>query len=281
MVLDTATLVTEEWSKTFTDGPTFQKALAKARANENGPIVVVDFHKVLDTVPSTTFVSPGIVVCLSFVQRTSHYMRQKTTREILARIQTKQIQYGVIVFERGKGNDVYTCSSIGSKAWFCQLVNAKIFIDDSLDHVASVSNHCKKTNTILIRQGHITKKESQIAALCNIVESITVHSSLQHCFSTVGEKRDDRYDRFNKYEKRFKRFCENNVVLVKAGFWVESYYPCSEQWRSHTHGIQILPMIDINYLYLSNEGQLVRGWCFKDMRELQAIVKDVILALKR
>jgi len=276
---DIAILVTEEGSQTFTDGSTFQKALAEARANEqlNRPIVV-DFHNVLDTVPSTTVVSPGIV-CLSFVKRTSHYMRQKTTRDILARIKTKQIRYGVIVFERGKGNDVYTCSSIGSKAWFCQLVNAKIFIDDSLDHVASVSNHCKKTNTILIRQGHITKKESQIAALCNIVESITVHSSLQHCFSAVGEKRDDR---FNKHEKRFKRFCENNVVLSKAGFRVESYYPCSEQWRSHTHGIQILPMFDSNYLYLeSNESQLVGGWCFKDMRELQAIVKDVMDTIKQ
>lgn len=275
---DMAILVTGKGSQIFTFAQTseFQKAVEK---QYNGPtIVVVDFHNVLDTVPPKTAVHPDMV-CLSYVKRSSHFMRQKTTRDMLTRIQTKQIHFGVIVFERGKDNDVYNFSSIGSKSWFCEMVNAKTFIDDSLDHAASVSNQCKNTNTILIRKGPITKKELQITTLCNIVESITVYPSLQHCFSAVEEKRDDG---FNKHEKRFKRFCESNAVLSKAGFRVESYYPCSEQWRSLGHSIQILPMQPSNYLYLeSNESQRIVGaWCFRDMRELQAIVKQAMNTIK-
>ena len=273
--MDMAILVTSKGAKTFT---TFQ--LEKFReevAKYPTRPTIVDFHNVLDRVPPTTLLCSGMV-CLSFVKRTSHYMREKTTREIQARIGTKQLQYGVIVFERGKEEEKYNFMKCGSKAWFCKLVKATTFVDDSLDHAASVRHHCQGINTILVREGNITKKESKIPGLSNIVETISVQPSLQHCFLALGEKRDDG---FNKHEKRFKRFCENNTALLKAGFRVTSHYPCSEEWESQTHIMKILPMQPINHLYVEDSNRRIVGaWSFQNMRDLQDVVKDAINNLK-
>ena len=270
--MDMAILVTSKGAKTFTTLQIhdFLKEVAEYPTRPT----IVDYHHVLDTVSTTTILHSNMV-CLSFVKRTSHYMRQKTSREIQARISTKQLQYGVIVFERGKKEEEkYNFTMCGSKAWFCKLVKAKTFVDDSLDHLASVRQGCQGIDTILVRDGGITKKESKIPGLSNIVETISVQPSLQHCFLTLGEKREDG---FNKHEKRFKRFCESNAVLVKAGFRVSSHYPCSEEWKSQNYVMKILPMKPMNHLYVEDNNRCIVGaWSFQNMRELQDVVKEAI-----
>lgn len=98
--------------------------------------IVLDLHGVLDTVSPQKKLSLGNIACCSFVGRHSK-TRKLARHEIINRIVTKQILWGVLVFKRKeKKKSPYTV--IGSKAWFCKTINAQFFVDDSLDHIVSV-----------------------------------------------------------------------------------------------------------------------------------------------
>jgi len=102
----------------------------------------LDYHGVLDTVsPETCLVSGASICALSYVGERS-LMRSVVRRDLMTRIQSGQIDIGILVFRRGFGVERNRFSVAGSKAW----VNAwlgvwsgvPVFLDDSMDHVRSV-----------------------------------------------------------------------------------------------------------------------------------------------
>ena len=116
--------------------------------------VVFDMHNVLDTIDAEgeLFADEYDVksVCCSFVGAGSYGMRKRTLANIERRIASGQVMWGALVFKRDRNNHKYHAS--GSKAWFCNIVGTKYFLDDGLDHIASV-----RSMTPLIRCIHIKK----------------------------------------------------------------------------------------------------------------------------
>lgn len=102
------------------------------------PEAVLDLHGVTDTVDVDADLGVPSVVC-SFVGKNTD-TRVLAADDIELRVRSGQILFGVLVFVRGKRkkNDGITTKT-GSKAWFCTCVpTAKVFVDDSEDHVQSV-----------------------------------------------------------------------------------------------------------------------------------------------
>ncbi len=96
----------------------------------------LDLHGVLDSLPPTVQL-PEKTVAISFVGPNTH---QVAIQEIQARIQTKQIAYGVLVFQRGRGKDANRYVAPGGKAWVnCHIPfdGTCLFVDDSKDHLRS------------------------------------------------------------------------------------------------------------------------------------------------
>ena len=103
----------------------------------------LDLHKTLDTLdPNISIFETSQVCCISYVGRSSD-IRNHAREDILDRIKYEQIEYGVLVFKRGKNiNEPFT--EDGSKAWANKYIPFKdfkpLFIDDSADHVLSVNS---------------------------------------------------------------------------------------------------------------------------------------------
>jgi hypothetical protein len=104
----------------------------------------MDLHGVLDILPNDVQLvkdrTKNRIACISFVGENT---RDEASKDIQERILTGQIDFGVLVFNRGKGKDRFTFTEEGSKAW----VNAHIpcevpclFIDDSTDHLRSTKH---------------------------------------------------------------------------------------------------------------------------------------------
>ena len=116
--------------------------------------VVLDLHGVLDTVNSDTILPINKSrSCCSYVGRNSA-IRKEAALVIKERIDNGQIDFGVLVFKRHEEirND------IGTKTWYCLLVGAELFCDDSFDHVNYVKSYGIKTL-------HITKQQPLIKSL--------------------------------------------------------------------------------------------------------------------
>lgn len=103
----------------------------------------LDLHKTLDTLdPNVHIFETSQVCCISYVGRLSD-IRNHAREDILDRIKYEQIEYGVLVFKRGKNVDELFIEE-GSKAWVNKCIPWKeyipLFIDDSEDHVLSVNS---------------------------------------------------------------------------------------------------------------------------------------------
>lgn len=94
----------------------------------NSP-VVLDLHGVLDTLSSTTKLPINTISCCSYVGAKGP-MRAEAVLEIKERILTGQIAFGVLVFKRSGdiGTRSYDQPLLGSKAWYCLLVGATLFV---------------------------------------------------------------------------------------------------------------------------------------------------------
>jgi hypothetical protein len=105
----------------------------------------LDLHHTLDTVDSDFNVFADSC-CISYVGKLTD-TRLFARLDILDRIQTGQIKYGALVFKRGNSKSPDLANKFvepGSKAWFNKIVPVDsglepLFIDDSEDHVKSVS----------------------------------------------------------------------------------------------------------------------------------------------
>lgn len=109
--------------------------------SKNGMIVRLDLHGVLDTIPqSVKFENSINICCVSFVGSTTK-TRIEARREIKKRLGT-QVDFGILVFSRGRDQNKNFFQEKGSKAWVNQLIpipeNKKaVFVDDSYDHYNS------------------------------------------------------------------------------------------------------------------------------------------------
>lgn len=102
-----------------------------------------DLHGVLDTVDKSVYLSDIPSCALSFVGATTK-TRLGARKEIIERIFSNQIKFGILVFKRGRGNIKYKFTDPGSKAWANTYIqrngNKSYFIDDSDDHFYSVKS---------------------------------------------------------------------------------------------------------------------------------------------
>ena len=116
-------------------------------------VYVFDLHNVLDkieqNIPIKGNMSNRLVICCSYIGYKNEKLKIAARKDILERIKNKQIDYGVLVFNRGKrikkskrikkGREL--TNIIGSKAWFCNLVKCNMFFDDGIDHINSVKKY--------------------------------------------------------------------------------------------------------------------------------------------
>jgi len=107
----------------------------------------LDLHNILDLLPQNIEIYSSEIrqkykICaISFVGKHSN-IRVKAREDLMERIKNGQIEFGILVFKRGRSrSNRLTFHEIGSKAW----VNSKlkqldrtVFIDDSYDHYRSV-----------------------------------------------------------------------------------------------------------------------------------------------
>jgi len=125
--------------------------------------IVVDLHGVLGTVEEDVVLPKSdedVISCCSYVGRYTT-TRYDAYQDIFDRVESGQIVWGVLVFNRGnprkESADAY--HEVGSKAWYCKIVNAALFCDDSLDHIRSVESFCGN------RSIHITKQRPLLKVL--------------------------------------------------------------------------------------------------------------------
>ena len=125
--------------------------------------LALDLQNVLDTVPWDVNVNLCNLMdtCVKGVCAVSFVSHLKVTRtkacdEIKRRIESGQIEFGVLVFERGervdewsKVREVYL--GVGGKAWVIScLSDVCVFVDDSKDHILSVKEKAKSAGRRMV-----------------------------------------------------------------------------------------------------------------------------------
>ena len=102
----------------------------------------LDLHGVLDIIPEDKKIKKhehDKICVISFVGRNST-TRTDAREEIKRRIKNNQIDFGLLVFDRGSGSKRDIFSKAGGKAWANKHIKCTekcVFIDDSSDHVNS------------------------------------------------------------------------------------------------------------------------------------------------
>jgi hypothetical protein len=122
----------------------------------------LDLHGVLDTIHSEKLLLPSdlrenVNICVISYVGKAGTIRDHAREETIKRIKTGQINFGFLVFNRGRRGEENknTFHEVGSKAWINNLLGVKNqahFIDDGFDHVESTkSMKIKNLNSILYR----------------------------------------------------------------------------------------------------------------------------------
>jgi hypothetical protein len=106
----------------------------------------LDYHGVLDIIPPdipllTENRELNSICAISFVGRTSP-TRTDVRNDLMLRIKNNQIDFGILIFNRGNTKNKNIFTSIGSKAWVnkhisCHSPKKCLFLDDSNDHIRS------------------------------------------------------------------------------------------------------------------------------------------------
>lgn len=111
--------------------------------------VRLDCHGVLDTLPTRLKINRTKKYCMiSYTGRTSR-TRETARSEAKLRIKTGLIDYGILMFARGRGKNKYSFTEVGSKAWVNSLIpDGELFIDDGEDHIQSVKLACPNLRVV-------------------------------------------------------------------------------------------------------------------------------------
>lgn len=158
------------------DITTFVKILTDNLKTQS--IVVLDLHNVADLfVPNTKFFDCDTCV-LSFVGRAGK-TRDTARDEIINRINTGQIKFGMLVFNRPKPAEVVKSTNIedfiGTKAWVINKMKENIsnsnfyFVDDSSDHVFVVEHYMKSSICInaYLTDGSVSDAQNKFQLITN------------------------------------------------------------------------------------------------------------------
>ncbi len=137
---------------------TYMNPVEAERHLSNYPANIrMDLHGVLDILPKDAALlknrEANTIVCISFVGENTC---DEAAKDIHDRIQTGQIDYGVLVFKRGKGKDRFTYTEEGGKACVNQHIPSNgpaIFIDDSTDHLRSTKHLLPNMTCTLFNTG--------------------------------------------------------------------------------------------------------------------------------
>jgi hypothetical protein len=131
-------------------------AEAEAALKELSASIRLDLHGVLNCIePEQPLTTHDKEICvISFVGVNSD-TRALARKEIQQRIETGQVKFGLLVFNRGsqKKQDRNSYFKPGSKAWANSLIKLPgdligRFIDDSEDHILSVKALCPHLDCI-------------------------------------------------------------------------------------------------------------------------------------
>jgi len=136
--------------------------------------VRLDLHGVLDTLSTDVEFEGADTICsISYVGSTTN-TRIQARQEMLKRL-NHQINFGILVFLRGKGTNKNKFVDVGSKAWINSLIpidieKRAIFIDDSEDHYKSTkSMNIENLDTHLFK-----KKGNNLYKLINQYNALNV-----------------------------------------------------------------------------------------------------------
>jgi hypothetical protein len=117
----------------------------------------MDLHGVLDVIPPDIALvedrTKNRIVCISYVTEKT---RDEAVKDIQERVLKGQIDYGVLVFNRGRGKERFTFTEEGSKAWVNQQIPCDgpcLFVDDSTDHLRSTSHLLPSMTCTLFNTG--------------------------------------------------------------------------------------------------------------------------------
>lgn len=136
---------------------------------KNPADIRLDLHGVLDILhPTHNLLAKRWeykIACISFVGNATRDLARK---DIQARIQTGQIDYGVLVFCRGR-KDRHQFVAEGSKAWVNRHIPHSgkcLFIDDSMDHLRSTESCAEGIECKLFNTGRPEQLVSMLEAWC-------------------------------------------------------------------------------------------------------------------
>jgi len=138
--------------------------------------VRLDLHGVLDTIDEKEeFENAMNICCISYVGSATK-MRLNAREDIKARLKT-QLDFGVLVFSRGKGKNKNTFHEEGSKAWVNSLIQTPsdreaIFVDDSYDHENSTKT-LKIPNLKTILYDENSKKSRNFRTLHQLIKKFS------------------------------------------------------------------------------------------------------------
>jgi hypothetical protein len=110
--------------------------------------VRLDYHGVLDTIPSSEPLPEGHTYCVVSYVGFNGEKHMQTRNELQQRIQKGQILFGVLVFKKGyKRQEKRTFTQPGSKAWVNANLSEEVgkptyFIDDHKEHLLSTQLLC-------------------------------------------------------------------------------------------------------------------------------------------
>ncbi len=103
----------------------------------------LDLHNVLDLFDHEyNFIVHKSICCISFVGKFSK-LRQFAKNDVKKRILSGQVDFGILVFARGRNKNKNKFTDIGSKAWVnnhLKYGGKALFIDDGYDHIKSTDS---------------------------------------------------------------------------------------------------------------------------------------------
>jgi hypothetical protein len=102
----------------------------------------LDLHGVTDQYQQDDKITDEPICIISYVGRLTD-TRVIARNDVTARVGYKQAVFGILLFGRGRKENMDTFHEVGSKAWCNKWINRSItplFVDDSIDHCKSVKS---------------------------------------------------------------------------------------------------------------------------------------------
>jgi hypothetical protein len=236
----------------------------------DGILHIVDNHKVLDTLLSTTVLLAGSM-CLSYAKKDTSPM----IADLSERIKQKQIKLAIVVHKRS-----YIPETIGTKAWVIyELMRRNVslsFYDDAIDHLFSAYELSKGSlRTFLVRSGGLSKEE--IAKT-----SVEFSKALTHLPSLIQFLRGGERGAKMMARSRIHRLLYSNASLLARSFEVTLSGPCGNQLKNSSgETINVLHSDDqMSSIVYEIDNRILFHRYYSDRKEYQETTKALVDFIK-